>query len=125
MSRFFKEHPDRDQVSHSDRIEIQQLERREKIIGQEIRQKLIRHRETLVAQIKAKAALPGLYKREVISMQDRDYLSQLEGEALTKKLLDLLQEKESNVLVKFADCLKETEDNREAGELLLPCKLNL
>ena len=63
--------------------------------------------------------------REVITTQDENYLGHLEGETQNKKLLDLMQEKEPNVLVKFAECLKESEDNRETGELLLPCKLNL
>ena len=121
VKKFFKEHPQRDLISQSDRIEILQLERRDKVIGTEVHQRILRHRDTLVAQINVPALLPSLLKHQVISKQDADYLSETEVQAET--LLDLLLDKELSFMVKFAESLKESPVNREVGELLLACKL--
>ncbi len=107
-------------MSQSDKIELLQLERREKVLGQEVHQRIARHRDTLVAQINMAALLPSLLKHQVISRQDSDYLSQ-NGEQ-TDTLLDLILGKELGFMIKFAECLKESPVNREVGELLLPCE---
>ncbi len=120
VHRFFREHPDRERVSQSDKIELMQLERKEKVIGQEVHQRIARHRDTLVAQVNVAALLPSLLKHQVISRQDADYLSQTGDQ--TGILLDLILGKELSFMIKFAECLKESPVNRETGELLLPCK---
>lgn len=122
MNRFFREHPQRDQVSQSDRIELQQLEQRERVIGHQIHSRINQHRETLTAQLNVPAVLPPLVRHQVISRDDADFLGQLDPASQADQLLSLMLDKEHSSLLKFSECLKETEINREAGELLLPCE---
>ena len=114
-------------ISQSDKIEILQLETKEKVIGHDIHQRIIKNRQKLVAQMNLPALFPSLHRHQVISKQEMDYLSQLVPSTQNDEFFDLLLKRELSSLVKFVDCLLESPVNKDIGGLFSTssaCKLN-
>ena len=127
MNKFFKLNPQQDVISQSDKIEILQLETKEKVIGHDIHQRIVKHRQKLVAEMNLPALLPSLHRHQVITKQEMDYLSLLAPSKQNEEFLDLLLSKELSSLVKFVDCLLESPVNKDVGGLFstsFACKLN-
>lgn len=122
VQMFFKTHPRRDEVSASDRIEILQLETRERVLEKGVLQRLSQHAQRLEEKLNVSELLPNLRKQQVLSEKEAQALSGegLDKPAQSKMLLKFVGDKTPFWVVRFAECLRESPEHKHLSELLLP-----
>ena len=122
MQVFFKEHPRREEIAVSDKIEILQLETREKAYEQTVMERFEKYSKILEESLQLSELLPSLQKYHVLSPEDVDVLNG-ERNGQRKKnqlLLKLIREKTPFWVVRFSECLREAPGHGELAKLLLP-----
>lgn len=121
---FFKKHPRREEIGASDRIEILQMETRGRLLEQEVLKHFKQHTPKLVEELKVSELLPFLQSQHVLSVEEAEELSRESSDRQSEMLLKCIGEKTPFWIVRFAECLKESPENKRLSELLLPGKMH-
>lgn len=78
------------------------------------------HAKRLEEELKVSELLPHLLKQHVLSAEELEDLSNESPTEQNQMLLKYIGEKTPFWVVRFAECLRESPDNKQLSELLLP-----
>ena len=120
VKRFLKDHPRRNEVQQSDRIELQQMAVRDQLQEKRISEIFEQHRRQLEAEIQLSSLMPYLQKQHVLMAQENVTLMEIAPERRNRELLEILVKKGPQFLVRFVECLEASPENKALATLFAP-----
>ena len=118
--KFLRDHPRRNEVQQSDRIELLHMRARDQLHEKRVSEKFEQHRMQLEAEIQLSSLMPYLQKQQVLSGQENETLMEIAPERRNRELLEILVKKGPQFLVRFVECLETSRENKALVALFAP-----
>ena len=120
MKSFFKGHPRRSEVSQSDKIQLLHMVTRDQLQEKRVSEAFREHRDRLEGEMQLSSLLPYLQKQQVLSTEEHARLIEVVPERRNSELLEVLDKKGPQFLVKFVECLEKSSENQRLATLFAP-----
>ena len=117
---FFKSHARRGEISQSDRVELLHMGARDKLKEKRISEKFQEHRSQLEAEVQLSSLMPYIQKQLVLSSEESERLREIEPSRRNRVLLEIVEKKGPQFLVRFVDCLESSPENKRLADLFAP-----
>ena len=117
---FFKSHARRGEISQSDRVELLHMGARDKLKEKRISDKFQEHRGQLVAELQLPSLMPYIQKQHLLTSEENERLREVEPARRSRELLEMLEKKGPQFLVRFVECLEASPENKSLSILFAP-----
>lgn len=117
---FFKSHARRGEISQSDRVELLHMGARDKLKEKRISEKFQQHRGQLEAELQLSSLMPYIQKQHVLTSEEGERLKEVEPTRRNRDLLEILEKKGPQFLVRFVECLEASSENKRLADLFAP-----
>jgi predicted RNA-binding protein associated with RNAse of E/G family len=117
---FFKSHARRGEISQSDRVELLHMGARDKLKEKRISEKFQEHRGQLEAKLLLSPLMPYIQKQHVLTSEENERLKEIEPARRNHELLEIVEKKGPQLLVRFVECLEANPENKGLATLFAP-----